>query len=417
MESTTLLSVLEPSDASFIRHLADTYRFTYQELRQVSQAARDLQMWREAELREWWEAAEKTTSGNGRNRKKTLLRQLADQVTALESAEKVYPASGFEDPPQRQVRLQERTTPNKVLGQCPAYSEETVCCGLHTLDAVRGCPFSCSYCTIQTFYGETAELEADLARKLSQIELDPRRRYHIGTGQASDSLVWGNRAGVLEALLGFAAAHPNVLLELKTKSDNVSYLAQREIPQNVVCSWTLNTDTMIDNEEKGAAPLEKRLQAARRIADRGVPVSFHFHPMILYRGWDDEYPRLASRVMERFSADEISFVSLGAVTLIKPVIQEIRRRGGETKILQMERVADHHGKLTYPDEVKLRLFKTLHDAFAPWHRDVFFYLCMERASIWKRVLGRAYSTNAEFENDFLDRCLPPSTQLSHAATR
>jgi len=406
IESATLLPVLDSQHAGFIRRLAATYRFTFQELRQVSQAARDLEMWREEPMRQWWEAAEETTLGTGRSRKKALLRQLADHLATVAASEKVYPGSGFGAPVQRRVRLQEKKTPHEVMGRCPAYSERTVCCGLHTLDAVRGCPFSCSYCTIQTFYGETAELEGDLAAKLSEIELDPQRQYHIGTGQASDSLVWGNRGGILDALLGFAADNPNVLLELKSKSENVSYLAKQEIPENVVCSWTLNTGTVIRNEEQGAASLEHRLGAARKMADRGVPVSFHLHPMLYYHGWDKDYPLLASQVLERFSPDEISFISMGSVTMIRPVVQEIRRRGGETKILQMEMVQDHHGKLTYPDEVKLRLFKTLYDAFEPWHQEVFFYLCMETASIWRQVFGSVYATQLEFERDFLGRCLP-----------
>lgn len=412
IESQTLLPDLPDDEAAFIRGLADRYRFTLQELRLVSQAARDLEMWREGSLVHWWEVSAREITGTDRHHKKSLLKRLANHLESIAAAEKQYPAEGFIAPPQRRVRLQEKQTSREVLGLCPAYSDETVCCGLHTLDAVRGCPFSCSYCTIQTFYGETAELEANLMQKLETIDLDPERRYHIGTGQASDSLVWGDRGGILEALLAFAEANPNVLLELKTKSDNVAYLATQRVPANVVCSWTMNTETIIRNEEQGAATLANRISAARRIADRGIPVSFHFHPMVYYLGWEREYSEVVELVLETFSAAEISFISMGSVTMIKPVVQEIRRRGGESKILQMEMVQDHHGKLTYPDRVKLDLFKKLYGAFEPWHHEVFFYLCMETAAIWKEVLGAAFATNSEFEEAFLDRCLPAPTHQS-----
>ena len=101
-----------------------------------------------------------------------------------------------------------------------------------------------------------------------------------------------------------------------------------------------------------------------------------------------------------FRPEEILFISFGSVTLIKPVIQEIRKRGGATKILQMEMVPDPHGKLTYPDSVKLELFQTMFDAFQGWHGKVFFYLCMERAYFWDQVFGWHYPTNEEFERDF-----------------
>ena len=99
---------------------------------------------------------------------------------------------------------------------------------------------------------------------------------------------------------------------------------------------------------------------------------------------------------------------MGAVTLIRPVEREIRKRGGQTKILQMEMVQDAHGKLTYPDAVKVELFSHLYGALNPWHGEVFFYLCMENSSIWAQVFGQAYPTNQEFETDFLNHCLRPA---------
>ncbi len=406
LEPNTLLPYLDSENQEFVRAAALAQRFTFQELRLVAEAARDLEMWREEPLGAWWRRAEGEVGGRGREHKKALLRRLDQHMRQLAATAKKYPADGLGAPPRRRVRLERRETGAEVFGLCAAYSEQTVCCGLRTLDAVRGCSFGCSYCTIQTFYGEVAELENGLAEKLEAIELDPDRLYHIGTGQASDSLIWGNRDGILDALLGFARRHPNVVLELKTKSDNVRPLLDRsDLPANVVCSWSLNPETVIRNEEHGTASLERRLAAARRMADHGSRVGFHFHPMVFYDGWRDEYAEVAARLLETFSPREVLFVSMGAVTFIKPVVRQIRRRGGETKILQMRMVPDHHGKLTYPDETKVELFGGLFDSLAPWHTEVFFYLCMEAAPIWERVLGRAYATNAEFERAFAGHCL------------
>ena len=406
LEGETLLPLLQPENRRAVRRAALAHRFTFQELRRVAEAARDLEMWREEPLGSWWGRAEREVGGQGRERKKALLARLERHMGGLASAEKRYPSEGLEPPPRRLVRLERRETDAQVLGLCPAYSEQTVCCGLRTLDAVRGCSFGCSYCTIQTFYGEVAELEDGLAEKLAAVELDPGRLYHIGTGQSSDSLIWGNRGGVLDALVSFARRHPNVVLELKTKSDNVRPLLERDdLPPNLVCSWTLNTPTVIRNEEHGTASIDRRLAAARRMVDHGSRVGFHFHPMVLHEGWRDEYGGIAARLLEMFSPAEALFVSMGAVTFIKPVVREIRRRGGESKILQMELVPDHHGKLTYPDETKVELFRHLFESLAPWHGGVFFYLCMEAATVWERTLGRAWPTNEEFERAFAGHCL------------
>ncbi len=66
----------------------------------------------------------------------------------------------------------------------------------------------------------------------------------------------------------------------------------------------------------------------------------------------------------------------------------------------MPLVPDPHGKLTYPDEIKIEMFSTLYNAFASWHDAVFFYLCMEKADIWQNTLGYAYPDNETFERIF-----------------
>lgn len=406
----TLLPLLGPEDQAFVREIATRHRFTFQELRVVSQAVRDLEMWREEPLATWWQRTETEVPGEGRLRKKALLSRLDERLDALKTEDSRYPEGGLEPPPRRSVRLEETERGGDVFGMCPAYSEHTVCCGLRTIDAVRGCPFGCSYCTIQTFYGETAELEENLAEKLDAIELDPDHLYHIGTGQASDSLVWGDRGGALEALLGFAHKWPNVVLELKTKSDNVRPFLQengavRSIPGNVLCSWSLSPDTVITNEEHGTASLGRRLDAARKVADRGLRIGFHFHPMVSYHGWQDDYSEIARLIQSRFTPQEVAFISMGAPTFIRPVVQEIRKRGGETKILQTDLVPDHHGKLTYADEAKRDLFGHLYGDLEAWHSSVFFYLCMETAEMWEATLGFAFPTNREFERSFAEHCL------------
>jgi spore photoproduct lyase len=211
---------------------------------------------------------------------------------------------------------------------------------------------------------------------------------------------------MLDALFKFAQTHPNVLLELKTKSDNVSYLLENSVPRNLVCSWSLNTPTIVDNEEHFTASLDRRLRAARQVADCGVKVAFHFHPMVYYDGWRSDYTGVVDRIMELFSAGEVSFISMGSVTLIKPVIKKIRELGNATRIHQMEMVADPHGKLTYPDSIKIEMFAAMYEALAPWRGDVFTYLCMEKTEIWQQALGYAYPSNEEFEREFA-RCTMP----------
>jgi spore photoproduct lyase len=295
----------------------------------------------------------------------------------------------------------EKENKELALGMCPVASPNTRCCNLLTLDAVESCGFDCSYCSIQSFYNENqVGIDVNLAQKLEKLELDSNLTYHIGTGQSSDSLMWGNRGGILDALFTFAKKNPNVILEFKTKSDNISYFLENEVPKNIICTYSLNTPTIVEHEEHLSASLEKRLNAARKLADKGIKVGFHFHPIVEYENYLQEYKEVYKELLERFQPEEVVMISFGTLTFIKPVIKQLRDRNFKSKILQMPLV-DANAKQSYPLETKQEMFKHAYDSFSPWHDKVFFYLCMEEHSLWRSVFGYEYASNNHFEEAML----------------
>lgn len=374
----------------FLENKATAYRLSFSQIQQLIVIAVDLQMWGE-DIEVLW--ADKES-------KKEAFSALQKAYEALKSTPKCYPPTPM-DFEKEVFKIEEVAKEHLGLGSCPVASPKTRCCNLMTLDAVESCGFDCSYCSIQSFYqNNTITFDKNFAQKLELLELDPAKTYHIGTGQSSDSLMWGNRAGVLEALLNFARKNPNVILELKSKSDNITYLLENDVPKNVICTWSLNPQVIIDNEEKRASSLRERIQSAKALADKGVLVGFHFHPIVLFEGWQEAYTRIAHELVATFTCKEVALVSMGTLTFIKPVLKKIRLRAQKSKILQMPLV-DANGKYSYPLSLKEEMFSTLYQAFAPWHGNVFFYLCMEDESLWQKVFGYEYENNFVFENAML----------------
>ena len=123
MEGSTLLSVLGPQEGEVVRRLAGEYRFTFQELRQVAQAARDLEMWGEGSLAAWWSDAEHAATSTGRERKKALIRLLDRHLGEVGAKEKTYPAEPLAGQSPQPVTLVENDSPREVFGRCAAHSE------------------------------------------------------------------------------------------------------------------------------------------------------------------------------------------------------------------------------------------------------------------------------------------------------
>ena len=414
----TTFTRLKEEDQLAIKSFHDKLDFSVQHLQQLCEAARDLEMWREIEMHQLLsqEYSKLSVKMNTRQMCSQLAKKVIAEVQALRSNIKVYPEKALPPPNRNPQKIAVTDSERKIMGDCPVYSDKLVCCQLKTIDAVQNCAFGCSYCTIQTFYGDEVSIDANIYEKLIEEEFEPGKFHHVGTGQSSDALVWGNKGGILDSLMKVARAKPNVLLEFKTKSSNIKYFQEHEIPENIVCSWSLNTETIVNNEEHFTAKLEKRLSSARKVSNLGIPIAFHFHPIVWYDGWKEEYTKLVHEVLEKFKPEEVLFVSFGSVTFIKPVIQKLRESGHQSKMLQMEMVPDPHGKLSYPDEVKVEIFQTMVDLFKPWDKKVFQYLCMERAYFWDQVWGSHYASNEEFSLAFGQSVWPKVYRGHHKET-
>jgi len=407
---------LPAAQQQWLLSMSETYAFSFQQLKMLTEYSADLICWNAKPLAQFHNPE---AVGQARNKQATakIFQQFRDGYEGLKNGQKRYAGENrFSATEQKfpEEQMVEVDLQGNIMGRCPVASEKTRCCNLATLDAVQQCGFDCSYCSIQSFYhGNQVRFLRNLVSHLDGLELDTEKKYHIGTGQSSDSLMWGNRFGLLDALCRFASANPNVILEMKSKSSRIDYFLENRPPANMVFTWSLNSPTVIQHEEKGSASLDKRLESARKLADQGIPVGFHFHPIVWYEGWKSDYLALVSRLADTFRPEDVVMVSLGTLTFIKPVLKKIRERMPESSILQMP-MEDCAGKLSYPFDIKKDLFSTVYKAFPDsWKESVFFYMCMEHIDLWQPVFGRSYDSNEQFETDMLETYHDKISRISH----
>lgn len=291
-------------------------------------------------------------------------------------------------------------SPERIMGKCPCPrdGEQTRCCNLRTLDAVQQCAFACAYCSIQSFYSQNeVRVLSDLGQHLDNMVLE-EGTWHIGTGQSSDSLLLGDDYGTLTALESFANKHPDVVVELKTKSARTDWI-HSGISANIVSTWSVNANTPALKEEHLAANPKARIEAAARCAQAGHLVGFHIHPMVFFSGWENEYSDLVMSICDNIDPENVVMVGIGTLTFTKQNLRTLRQSGRPTRVTQMP-LAPIAGKFSYDNETKRRMFRHVYSCFPQdWKDKVFFYLCMEDPSLWEPCLGRSYACNADFEAD------------------
>jgi spore photoproduct lyase len=400
MNTHPLFSSLCDEDVAFISSLLERYTISYQHMRQLIEYAIDLRMWMMDPLESLWDET-LHPSLKGKPRFKALFNALSSHIETIKQSPIFYEDFHPQIVTTHKPMIVEESSSGRLLGRCPCpvEGELTRCCNVLTLDAVTQCGFQCSYCSVQSFYHQgEVHFTSDLKRELKELTL-PEGTWHIGTGQASDSLMWGDSHNLLSSISHFASTHPEIVVEFKTKSQRTDWLQTVPIPKNIVATWSLNAPTVIEKEEHKSASLMQRLLAARSVADRGIAVGFHLHPMVYFSDWEKEYQQVISTIDYLFSPEEVMMISFGTLTFSKSALRELRENNTPTRVHQMA-LTECAGKYSYPLEIKQQLFSFAYHTFPQKWKEAggpFFYLCMEPPELWEPTLGHSYPSNDAFE--------------------
>jgi spore photoproduct lyase len=284
-------------------------------------------------------------------------------------------------------------TQNKgsFIKKCPGTKTYT-CCGYQILHVGTYCTMDCSYCILQAYF-DPPVLQYFVNQKVLFEELDAivrseRPPFHrIGTGEFTDSLIWDPWTRLSRRLVPYFGVQNRLVLELKTKSTAIENLKGLEHNRKTILAWSLNPPAVIRSEERRTAGLEARLRAAAQCEAWGYPLAFHFDPMVLYDGWEEDYRGLVKALFKRVSAENIVWISLGSFRFMPSLKSIIQKRFKDSKIVYGEFVPGLDGKMRVFKPLRMALFRKM----ASWIRelapDVTIYLCMEDDEAWQKAIG------------------------------
>ncbi len=308
----------------------------------------------------------------------------------------VRPLPGAADPfgaGKRRMAVMRRRAP--FLMACPAGSSEFACCGYLVLVLASNCPMDCSYCFLQEYLAENPgfQVYANYADAFDELERmrrrAPGRVLRVGTGELADSLAFDRLTGISRDLVEFCAAREGLLLELKTKTDEIDNLLTVDPRGRTLVSWTLSPPHVFAGCEKRTAPPTARLAAARRILEAGYKVGFHLDPVIAYPGAECDYLALLDDLFDTIAPAQISFISLGGMRMTPALRAAARRRHPQNPLLCGEEVLAPDGRYRTFTPLRVGLLSALERRIAAASPAISRYLCMEPPSIHRRVLGHA----------------------------
>jgi spore photoproduct lyase len=329
---------------------------------------------------------------------------LAHRLMSLFPPEKI---SVVDEPPLRAGELSARefsrskrllwVTPfkGKFFKRCPGSRPGLSCCNYFVLNWGLQCDMNCSYCYLQSFINTPmltiySNIE-DAVSELRTIGIEmSTQALRVGTGETVDSLSLDPLTLYSHRLITLFRDFPNWTLEFKTKSDKVDQFLDVAHAGNVIVSWSVNPQHIVDSEEHGTAPLAARLDAAAKCLAHGHRVSFHIDPMIWHPEWRDSYAQLVDAIAGRFRPAEVPYMSVGALRFQPEQRGMMRERFGlNSYVTQAETFPGSDGKLRYDAGVRREMFQFVMERFRQHDPEWRLFMCMETPETWLKVTGQS----------------------------
>jgi len=289
---------------------------------------------------------------------------------------------------------------NSFVHRCPA-TKVYRCCDYYVADVAEGCPFDCTYCILQSYLNhEYIKVYSDFETIRDDIANLPKDKFfRLGTGELSDSLAIDHIINFSGFIAETINNSDNILFEFKTKSANIKNLLKID-PKNMMVSWSINPKEIVELEEHGAAPVHKRLQAAKICAEYGYKIGFHFDPLIFCDDFEEVYGRVIKEMISSVPESSVEYISVSTFRFIPELIDIVRDKFDQSLLLQSDYIKSLDGKMRYFKPLRVKMLDFFINEVRKEWKDVFIYFCMEHESVWKKLMGFDPGEREELEKLF-----------------
>lgn len=177
----------------------------------------------------------------------------------------------------------------------------------YALPLVTGCPGHCQYCYLNTSLGNKpyvriyVNLDEILARADRYISENAPKETVFDGSCTADPVVVEPWSGALRTCIEHFAQTPHGRFRFVTKYDAVDGLLDADHRERTEIRFSINSEYVIKHFEKAVASLERRLNAARKVAEAGYPLGFLIGPIMEYEGWQDGYANMLEDLAERLN--------------------------------------------------------------------------------------------------------------------
>ncbi len=206
---------------------------------------------------------------------------------------------------------------------CQSFGEEHF---MYT-SCIMNCLYDCDYCYLQGMYPSRnivvfVNLEDYFAELTSLLSKHP---VYLCCSYDSDLTALNGLLPHAEEFCRFAAEHPSLRLELRTKSAALPFVRKLPAAKNIVMAFTLSPQEIITQYEHYTPSLKARLATAKEAARHGFSLRLCFDPILDVPNAEELYTTLVEETFSVLHPEEITDVSLGVFRLSKDYLKQLKK--------------------------------------------------------------------------------------------
>ena len=200
----------------------------------------------------------------------------------------------------------------RILPAPPSLEMDKPC---YYFSHMLNCVYDCRYCFLQGMFNSANYVifinYEDFYSDILKISEENKRNVVFFSGYDCDSLA-------LEPITEFANSFLPIFrglrystLELRTKSTQIRSLLETEVLPNVICSFSLNPEEIINQFEHKTPSLQSRIKCIQKLSEAGWSIGLRFDPVVLTDNFKKIYSQAFNQIFSSIQVDKIESVTIG----------------------------------------------------------------------------------------------------------
>ena len=201
---------------------------------------------------------------------------------------------------------------------------------------VMNCLYDCEYCYLQGMYSSAnLVLFLNLEDIFAQVEeLLKQHPVYLCISYDTDLLALEGIIGYVRKWIDFTKSHPNLTIEVRTKSANFTAIQDISPSDNIILAWTLSPDEIITRYEHSTPSLSARMNSILEAMKCGYRVRLCFDPLIYVPNFELIYDAFIKKVFTTIPYEQLHDVSVGVFRVSVDYLKRMRKQRPLSAVIQ-----------------------------------------------------------------------------------